>query len=314
MTKFEASTTTASDSDGSQLMQLNTLTAQEEAVLKTESVSDLPVSSSTSSNSVYNGKYHVPNQESSPVSQHGVATPMTCSTSSDASSTTSIGMQYNVASLHTLDSIPSMTHLPHGVQFVTTSLAIKCDRKGGRYHNEVHNITVTIPPQAVREEAHIVVEFAVAVVGPFLFPDTLMPVSPIFWVRMRRDNGTEKLHKPLEISIPHTVHCGQHTKWLHILCSQSQGFTYGFERTHKLSKILLDRGILHTKLSKQQYFFCIAANCYPEIVSRTQYCVVKVAPKPEVIIDDSWKLYFFVTYALPAYVEVSIQILWLINI
>ena len=269
-------------------------------------MSDLPASSSTSSN--LNEKMPVSYLDPSLLSQlrHGAVTPLTCSTSSDASSIASIGMQYNVPTLQVIDTMVSRNHLPQDVQFITDIMVIKCDKRGGRYHNQNHNFSLTILPQSIQEDIDIVIEFAVALVGPYRFPEALTPVSPILWVRMRKDNGTEKLRKPLEIMIPHAVNCSQHTKLLRLLCSQSIGVSYNFDKAHKMSKIQSGSGILHTKLSKHQYLFCVAAKHSPEVVSRTQYSVVKVAPKPELITDNSWKLYFFVTYSLPTYIEVSV--------
>ena len=143
-----------------------------------------------------------------------------------------------------------------------------------------------------------------AAVGPFTYPDHLTPVSPTLWVRVK---GQERLRKPIKISIPHAVHVAtqHHSRLLHVLCAQDHGDSYSFVRAHKASKIQSERGVLSTKLSKPQYFFCVAATKCREMVSQTQYCLVQVSPNlARNAVAYSWKLYFFVTYALPACVEV----------
>ena len=271
-----------------------------------ESITDFPPSSSTSSSVSALEKLPASHRDPSPLRPDA-----TCSTSSDASSIASIGMQYNLPTLKVIDTVVSKNHVPQDIQFITDIMVIKCDKKGGRYYNESHNFSLTVLPQAIPDDIDIFIEFALALVGPYRFPETLTPVSPILWVRMKKESGTEKLRKPLEIGLPHAVNCSQQTNLLRILCSQSQGVSYNFEKAHKMSKIQPGSGILQTKLSKHQYHFCIAAKLSPEVVSRTQYFLVKVAPKPEFITDNSWKLYFFVTYSLPTYIEVSfiIQVL-----
>lgn len=210
----------------------------------------------------------------------------------------------SVPCLQAIDTTIPRSQIPHGVQFITNFLVIKCGKKGGKYHNKDHNITLTIPPQAIQEDIDIVIEFAVALVGPYTFPESLTPVSPILWVRLRQENGLKRLCKPVEISIPHAVDCGQNTKLLHMLCSRGQVDGYDFQNFHRMSKIQSYRGTIGTNLSKQQSFYCIAASTSDEVLSMTEYFLIKVAPKPEYMFNDLWRVYFFVTYALPAYVEV----------
>lgn len=202
------------------------------------------------------------------------------------------------------ESTPSSSEFPREIQFVSQPQSLRCTSAGGSHHDKVHGIVFTIPPQGVKDGGEIEVEYAVAAVGPFSYPDHLTPVSATLWVRVK---GQEKLRKPLKITIPHAVHAGtqQLSRMLHVLCAQTQGDSYSFVRAHKASRIQSDRGILSTKLSKLQYFFCVAATKCKEVVSRTQYCLVRVTPNlTRSMLAYSWKLFFFVTYALPACVEV----------
>ena len=271
-----------------------------------ESLSYLPPSSSSSnSHSIINTSGHDLSQPSQP---DGI-TIKTCSTSSDASSLASTSnTNTNVPSMKIGRATLLSSQFPQEIQFVSQPQSLKCVSTGGTHHDEVHGISFTIPPQAVQDGGEMEIEYAVAAVGPFTYPDTLTPVSPILWVRIK---GQEKLHKPLMIGVPHAVHASsqQVSRKLHILCAQDQGDCYSFVRAHKASKIQSNRGILSTKLSKSQYFFCVAATRSKEVVSQTQYCLVRVTPNfTRSTLAYSWKLYFFVTYALPACVEVCTNV------
>ena len=214
-------------------------------------------------------------------------------------------MQFNVPNIQAGKAVIPITDVPQNVQFVTSSEVVQCTATGGRYQHEIHGISLTIPPQAVRENSKLTIEFAIAVVGPFTFPEGITPVSPILWVRIQRENainGQGRLQKPLELGIPHVLSYGENSKLLHFLCAQSNGDSYSFMKSHKSAKMGQSGGTIHTKLSKQQYFFCIAAKSCREVISRVQYCIIKVAPKHTY--DYTWRLYFFVTYALPACIEV----------
>jgi hypothetical protein len=270
----------------------------EGGVIHGDSASTLPPSSSPSSGGAYGG-----NTRGSGLSLTDGVTLKTCSTSSDASSLSStIHLPPNVPSMVVTRAPVSRSDSPQGVQFVTKPQVLKCTSAGGTFMDDINDISFVIPPQAVRDGAEIAIQYAVAVGGPFTYPDHLIPVSPILWVCAR---GQESLRKPLQISTPHSVSISQkQTNLLHILCAQDQGDICTFSRSHKKSRIQPDRGILHTNLSKPQYFFCIAATRCKEVVSRTQYCIVKVAPNP---FQYSWKLYFFVTYALPSCIQLVRQ-------
>ena len=275
---------------------------EEEEELPDESVSEVPPSSSSSTS---RGIINISGHDLSQPSQPDRITLHTCSTSSDASSIASAtNASTNAPSLKISRATLLASQFQQEIHFVSQPQSLKCVPLGGTHNDTVHGISFTIPPQAVREGGEIEVEYAVAAVGPFTYPDHLTPISPILWVRVK---GQEKLRKPIRIGMPHAVHAStqQISRNLQVLCAQDQGDCYSFVRAHKASKIQSSRGILSTKLSKSQYFFCVAATRCKEVVSHTQYCLVQVTPTfTPSILAYSWKLFFFVTYALPACVEV----------
>ncbi|MCG8623609.1 MAG: hypothetical protein MJE68_16655, partial [Proteobacteria bacterium] len=75
-----------------------------------------------------------------------------------------------------------------------------CDFSGYKYHNCDHDITLKIPDGAIPPGMVIHVEVAVALYGPFQFPDGLCPISPILWLCIQEN---VELRKPIHIMLPH---------------------------------------------------------------------------------------------------------------
>ena len=268
------------------------------------SASDNPPSTSSSSN-IHRPVIYYSGQDLSQPSLVGGVTLKTCSTSSDTSSTASTNLSSSVPNMRVTQSHFPASNFPQYIHFVSQPQVLKCVSAGGTHQDKLHGISLTVPPQAVRDGNEMEIEYAVAAVGPFTYPNNLTPVSPILWIRVK---GQEKLRKPIRISIPHAVYVTQQnrSRLLHVLCAQDGEDSYCFARAHKVSTIQSECALLSTKLSKSQYFFCVAGVRCREVVSRTQYYLVKVAPIPtKNSFTYSWKLHFFVTYALPACIEVG---------
>ena len=198
----------------------------------------------------------------------------------------------------------STTYADH---FISATERIKCSSSGAKFQDKVHGIAFYVPPGAVNDGSYMVLEFGVAIAGPFTYPDSIMPVSPILWVQVQCSSGQEKLKKPIEITLPHAVNCNEGSSLLHFMCASKQKYQVKyhvtFQRSHKRAMISPNKGTLLLKLSKQQYFFCIGGKICREIIAKTQYCIIRVSPRQS--IENTWKIHFFITYALPVCKEVS---------
>ena len=149
----------------------------------------------------------------------------------------------------------------------------------------------------------MVLKFGVTIAGPFAYPDNIMPVSPILWVQVQYSSDQAELQKPIHITLPHAVNCNEGSSLLHFMCTYEQKHQIIFKMTQKRAVISQNKGILFSKLSKRQYFICIGGKFCQEIVAKTQYCIIYVAPRQR--IENVWRIYFFITYILPACTEVS---------
>jgi hypothetical protein len=80
---------------------------------------------------------------------------------------------------------------------------LECDCHGLEYTNKEHDITVRIPEGAVADGEIVHIEFAVAMYGPFHFPDNARPISPILWLCPLERNA--RLKKPSQVVLPHAL-------------------------------------------------------------------------------------------------------------
>ena len=240
-------------------------------------------------------KLHVPGQQSD----------MRVCSSTDGDETLSVlSARSNVPALVAQSVASNTTATMTNINFIGNIEQFQCDSKGGKYEHTVHGIAFYIPSGAVKERSSLTLKFGVATVGPFKYPDNTSPVSPVLWVQVELSNGQSDLKKSIEISIHHAVAGNDGVKYLRFLCCSKLTGTAIFEKVYKKSTISPEKGILHTKFSRKQYCFCICSKYCRELIVNTQYCIVKVTPAKSHP-SNIWKMYFFVTYKLPACIEVS---------
>ena len=88
------------------------------------------------------------------------------------------------------------------VPFIGEVEVLACDSRGCEYWNPDHDITIRIPPNAIPLGVTVQLEVAVALYGPFKFPNNSSPISPILWLCSQKDIV---FRKPIEIILPHFV-------------------------------------------------------------------------------------------------------------
>ena len=277
-------------------------------VPQTESVSEIPASSkSPSTSSTSQDISHSPYlgiREKYP--QPDV---ITCSSASEISSHVSSHMDVPKVEGEKC----SNTHsTPPNDLFISAPERIQCSSNGAQFQDKVHSIAFYVPPGAVSDGSYMTLEFGVAITGPFTYPESIIPVSPILWVQVQCNSDQGGLKKPIEITIPHAVNCSEGSSLLHFMCASKQKHQVTFQRTHKQAMISPNKGTLLSKLSKRQYFFCIGGKFCREVIAKTQYCIIRVSPRQS--IENAWRIHFFVTYVLPACKEVGSKHGFMLNI
>lgn len=79
------------------------------------------------------------------------------------------------------------------------------DSEGGELSLDEHSVTLTIPKGAVAEGDEVQVQAAASLIGPYIIPDGLYPVSVYAWI-----GASYKFRKPVQIQIEHHAALSQH--------------------------------------------------------------------------------------------------------
>ena len=218
-----------------------------------------------------------------------------------------MSLQSVQSSLPTLTAQHNVTPQPSAqsnFKFIGNIEQIKCDGEGGEYKHAIHGVSFCIPPGAVKEGSIATLTFGVVTVGPFKYPENTIPVSPVLWIQAEFSDGQAGFTKAIKIRLPHAVAGGDGVKHLTFVCCRKLLDTVVFEKAHKKSVIGPSEGVLQSKLSKMNYFFCIGSKIFRGLITNAQYCVIKVTPV-KLNPRNIWRIYFFVTYALPTCIAVS---------
>ena len=80
----------------------------------------------------------------------------------------------------------------------------QCTHDGRWYYDEHNDFGLEIPAGAIPEGESITIDIAVALYGPFQYPEGLRPVSPVFWVCVC-DQKEFQFLKPIKVTIPHCL-------------------------------------------------------------------------------------------------------------
>ena len=91
-------------------------------------------------------------------------------------------------------------HIP----FIDPVTVLVCDHRGIEHTLVDHDITVTIPPGAIPKWKVVHFEMAVALYGPFNFPSSTRPISPILWLCPQEEI---EFNSPIMVTLPHFLTC-----------------------------------------------------------------------------------------------------------
>ena len=104
--------------------------------------------------------------------------------------------------------VPSISTYYHcannisNVPFIGEVEVLECDSLGCEYWNPDHNITIRIPPGTIPPDMTVQIEVAVTLYGPFQFPNSSFPISPILWLCSQKEITFKQ---PIEVILPHFV-------------------------------------------------------------------------------------------------------------
>ena len=173
------------------------------------------------------------------------------------------------------------------VPFIGEVEVLVCDSFGCEYWNSDHDITLKIPKGAIPSGMTLHLEVAVALYGPFQFPNGSHPISPILWLCIQ-ENISCALTKPFEIVLPHFINAldeGTGIQHPGITVAKADHKNYATDESGKKHYVFnrLDVAFICIKEGIQNYgilstdhccFYCLTANelFNPELALKAGYC------------------------------------------
>lgn len=162
---------------------------------------------------------------------------------------------------------------------------LECDCNGQQYTIEDHDITLIIPERAVPEGKKVHFEIGVAMYGPFNFPESTRPISPIIWLCLLED---AELKKPFQLIVPHFLtqiseervcyHQVGFAKANHDdYTSDSSQIAYNFHDCNTKPLLASIHGRSYGVLVSHHFcFYCLKANQTADLAMDAGYCLVRI--------------------------------------
>ena len=199
-----------------------------------------------------------------------------------------------------------------GVPYLDQQL-VKCDCNGYKLTNMEHDVSLNIPDSNIVEGRIISLEVAIAMYGPFTFPENTRPISPIVWFSVM-DKDIE-FNNPFQVVLPHFLsrlpenkagidyvrfakaerncqddQCYPHFKY----CNERPQFSSGSGTRNY--------GILDT--NDHDCFFCLCAPQTSKLNEEATYHLVRIEMP---ISPWKYEIHFCVVYSLDTYLRVRIM-------
>ena len=185
---------------------------------------------------------------------------------------------------------------------------LECGYRGLEYYIADHNISLRIPEGIVAKSETVRFEIAVAMNGPFTFPNNTRPISPIVWLCLMDESV--KLQKPFRLILPHSLtgltveemehHQISFAKADHRLLSPQSTY-YDFQTVPNQPLFATSGSKSYGVLSTDHCcYYCLKAGMSPELIKDTSHCLVRT----EVPLQS--EIHFSVIYYLETCLRVSI--------
>lgn len=191
---------------------------------------------------------------------------------------------------------------------------LECDSNGLEYTNECHDITLRVPEGAVEIGKKIHFEFAVAMYGPYIFPENTQPTSPILWLCILEKDV--KLRKPFLVILPHYLtglsndmveqyHAGFAKADHNDYTWEGKQMWYHFHLCHDIKPLFARSGSkgYGVLISNHCCYYCLLAEKTPELAMKAGYMLVRVE---SILAPHQYEIYFCAIFFLNTCVQVSL--------
>ena len=193
----------------------------------------------------------------------------------------------------------------HSVPFLGPLVIVHVTSEGGTFENTEHDVTIEIPPGAVRNGVTISLEVGVALYGPFELPEDYSCISPIVWVCVQQQPDFKFL-KPIKVKLPHlldlqsTHDCAEVT-FLKAGHRVNANERYCFEPVDGATVIEPEDGY-GTLFTDHFCYICMTTPNFSQ--KKKKYCVIQI--KPIKTQESNWTTSFCVTYFLKTCMQVGL--------
>ena len=194
----------------------------------------------------------------------------------------------------------------HGnIPFLQPLETLSFDHNGARYRNEKMGVMIEIPKGTIEEGLTVNIKVGIALHGPFNYPTSMHPVSPILFLCPQEE---VQLLQPIKIVLPHII---EDDSGVILLKSHHSDYNrekneYQFQLMEPKAKVLslFKHKKVNYCLFTLEHFccFCIGKEKYEQIARNVGYsltCVNPIACK-----NSPNKNYIYVSFNMPPCKEV----------
>ena len=186
--------------------------------------------------------------------------------------------------------------------FTPVATLSQCTHDGRWYYDEHNDFGLEIPAGAIPEGESITIDIGVALYGPFQYPESLRPVSPVFWFCVRDQRDFQFL-KPVKLTIQHCLDLKQYDDIESLGLSFLKGDhemnpqqMYQFQQTE--GDALIEPLKIHAVI-KITHFCSLCFSCKErrDLFEKEIFCMYSVIPC-KISPDQPSDAYFFITLRL----------------
>ena len=189
---------------------------------------------------------------------------------------------------------------------------LECDLDGREYTNVDHDFTLRIPEGAVAKGEKIHFEIAVAMHGPFNFPEGTQVISPILWLCLLEEAAA--LRKPLEIVLPHYLSQTDDVDQYGIGFLKANHSDYEMNdscQMYNFRPLVTDKKLIYREnqgygiiLTDHFCYLCLSAPNSKVVKKNTNYCLARVHTSNSS--ESLQQVIFCALYHLPTCIKVNI--------
>ena len=195
---------------------------------------------------------------------------------------------------------------------------LECDYNGLDYTIALHDITLRVPKGAVAVGEKVHIEIGVTMYGPFKFPETTEPISPITWLCIWEKSAV--LKKPFQLILPHflTNLTRDKLNYHQIGFAKANHSSYSIAEDKQMvyNFKLCDTKPLVTLSGYKSYgvlksthccFYCLEAKKSQELVKDAGCCLARIE---RVLSSRKNEVYFVAVYFLSTCIQVRLNLMY----